>query len=104
MHAVQANKINVGIRGNVSIITIQFLSLSHQTWQKTLCEGYAYKGLLKPVINEQLTTEMEPNNVADKYAVCVKKNNIILSQLPFGKKIREDNILFPPCRQLYKMF
>ena len=91
------------IRGNVSIITIQFLLLSYQTWQKTLCEGYAYKGFLKPVINEQLITELEPTIVADKYAACVKKNNIILSQLLLGKKIREDNILFPPCRQLYRM-
>ena len=40
---------------------------------------YEYNGFSKPVINEQFTTEMEHNKVAEKYAVCVKKNNITLS-------------------------
>lgn len=35
-----------------------------------------YKGLLKPIIKEPLTTDIDPDNVADKYAVCVKKNQL----------------------------
>ena len=45
---------------------------------------------------EQLITEMKPNNVADNYAACVKKNNIILGHLPLSGKVCKDNILFPP--------
>lgn len=35
-----------------------------------------YKGLLKPIIKEPLTTDIDPDNVADKYAVWVKKNQL----------------------------
>ena len=39
---------------------------------KSFLKGYhAYIDLWKPFINEELTTAMEPNNVVDKYAVCV---------------------------------
>ena len=31
---------------------------------------------------------MEPDNVVDKYAVCVKKNNVIVGHLPIGKDVR----------------
>ena len=31
---------------------------------------------------------MEPDNVVDKYAVCVKKNNVIVGHLPLGKDVR----------------
>lgn len=34
---------------------------------------HAYKNLLKPIINERLTTDMEPDNVAHKYAILKKK-------------------------------
>ena len=43
---------------------------------------YAYKDLWKPFTNEELTTAMEPDNVVDKYAVCVKKNDVIVRHLP----------------------
>ena len=37
-------------------------------------KGYlTYKDLWKQFINEELTTAMEPDNVVDKYAVCVRK-------------------------------
>ena len=32
-----------------------------------------YKRLFKPIIKEPPTTDIDPDNVADKYAVCVKK-------------------------------
>ena len=35
-----------------------------------------YRGLLKPIIKEPLTTDIDPDNVADKYAVCVKKKQL----------------------------
>lgn len=34
---------------------------------------HAYKHLWKPLISEKLTTEMQPDNAIDKYAVCVNK-------------------------------
>lgn len=48
----------------------------------------AYKALWKPFISEQLTTEMDPDNVADKYTVCVKENNVTLGRLPLGNNGR----------------
>ena len=33
----------------------------------------------------ELETEMEPDNVMGKYAVCVKKNTSIVGHLPLGK-------------------
>ena len=62
---------------------------------KCFLKGYhAYKDLWKPFINEELTTEMEPNNVADKYAVCVKKNKVIVGNLPLGKDGRFAKMIF----------
>ena len=37
---------------------------------------------------------MEPGNVADKYAVCVKKNNVIVGYLPLGKNGRFAKMIF----------
>ena len=49
---------------------------------KSFVKGYhTYKDLWKPFINAELTTAMEPDNVVDKYAVCVKKNNVIVGNL-----------------------
>ena len=62
---------------------------------KSFVKGYhAYKNLWKPVINEQLSIAMEPTNVADKYAVCVKKSNIIVGHLPLGKSGRFAKTIF----------
>ena len=52
----------------------------------TYVKGYpVYKNIWKPTVNEELETEMEPDNVMDKYVVCVKKNTSIVGQLPLGK-------------------
>ena len=49
-------------------------------------KGYhAFKDQWKPFINEKLTTEMELDNVVDKYAVYVKKSNVIVGHLRLGK-------------------
>ena len=37
------------------------------------------------VINHQLNAAMEPGNVVDKYALCVKKDEVIVAHLPLGK-------------------
>ena len=40
----------------------------------TYVKGYhVYKNIQKPTVNQELETEMEPDNVMNKYAVCVKK-------------------------------
>ena len=49
-------------------------------------KGYhAYKDLWIPVKGEYLRCEREPDNVMDKYAVCVKKENVIVRHLLLGK-------------------
>ena len=37
---------------------------------------------------------MEPDNVVDKYAVCVKKNNVVVRHLPLGKDGRFAKMIF----------
>ena len=32
---------------------------------------HVYKNIWNPTVNEELETEMEPDNVMDKYALCV---------------------------------
>ena len=49
-------------------------------------KGYhEYKSICTPKIGEILSTEGEPGNLMNKYAVCVKKENEIVGQLPLGK-------------------
>ena len=49
-------------------------------------KGYhVYKTLWNPLIGEFLSREREPDNLIDKYAVCVKKENKIVGHLPLGK-------------------
>ena len=49
---------------------------------------------MKPFINEELTSGMEPDHVVDKYAVCVKKNNVIVGHLPLGQDRRFVKMIF----------
>ena len=49
-------------------------------------KGYrVYQGIWVPKIGETLSTEREPGNPKDKYAVCVKKNECIVGHLLPGK-------------------
>ena len=49
-------------------------------------KGYnVYQGIWVPNIGEILSTEKEPGNPEDKYALCVKKNECIVGHLPLGK-------------------
>ena len=43
------------------------------------------KNIWTPKIGEILSTEREPGNVVNKYAVSVKKDNEIVGHLPLGK-------------------
>ena len=45
-------------------------------------------------MNEELETEMEPDNVMDKYAVCVKKNTSIVRHLPLDKNRKFAKMIF----------
>ena len=88
---------NLRIRGNyINDYESIPIIITSNTKVKSFVKSYhAYKGLWKPVINEQLTTELEPDNVVDKYAVCIKNNNVIVGHLRLGKKGRfEKTILY----------
>ena len=61
----------------------------------TYVKGYhVYKNIWKPNVNEKLETEMELDNVMDKYAVCVKKNISIVGHLPLGKNVELAKMIF----------
>ena len=49
-------------------------------------KGYhVYQGIWASKIGKTLSTEREPGNPKDKYAVCVTKNECIVGHLPLGK-------------------
>ena len=49
-------------------------------------KGYdEYKSIWTPTIGQILSTEREPGNLVDKYAVCIKNENEIVGHLPLGK-------------------
>ena len=46
-------------------------------------KGYhEYQKIWTPFLQEEFCEEMEPANPADKYAVAVKKNNVVVGDLP----------------------
>ena len=60
-------------------VPIVIIVIATDTTVNSFVKGYhAYKDLWKTFANKELTTVMEPNNVVDKHAVCVKKNNVIV--------------------------
>ena len=61
----------------------------------TYVKGYhVYKNIWKPTVNEELETEMEPDNVIDKYVICVKKNTSIVGHLHLGKNGKFAKMIF----------
>ena len=52
------------------------------------------KNIWTPKICEILSTEREPGNLVDKYAVCVKKENEIVGHLPPGKDAKFAKTVF----------
>ena len=57
-------------------------------------EYHVYNNIWKKTVNEELETEMEPDNVMDKYAVYVKKNTYIVGHLPIGKNGKFVKMIF----------
>ena len=58
-------------------------------------KGYhVYKNIWRPTMNEELEAEMEPENVIDKYAVCVKKNTSIVRHFALGKNGKFPKMIF----------
>ena len=55
---------------------------------------HVYRNIWKLSVNEELETEMEPDNVMDKYAACVKKNTSLVGHLPLGKNGKFAKIVF----------
>ena len=48
-------------------------------------KGYhEYQKIWTPFLQKELCGEMEPANPVDKYAVAVKKNNVVVGHLPLG--------------------
>ena len=83
--------------GNVFINEDDLISViaKASTEIDTYVKGYhVYKNIWKPTVNEELETEMEPDNVMDKYAVCVKKNTSIVRHLPLGKNGKFAKMMF----------
>ena len=65
----------------------------------TYVKGYhVYKNIWKLTVNEELETEMEPDNVMDKCAVCVKKNTSIEGHLHLGKNVKFPEMIFYSLR------
>ena len=49
-------------------------------------KGYhVYRNLWTPILKEELYGEMEPSNPLDKYAVVVKKGELVVGHLPLYK-------------------
>ena len=53
-----------------------------------------FKNIWKPTMNKEFETKMEPDNVMDKYAVCVKNNTSIVRHLPLGKNGKFAKMIF----------
>ena len=85
---------NVFINEDDLIPVIVKVSTEIDTYVK---EYHVYKNIWKPTVKEEqeeLETEMEPDNVMDKYAVCVKKNTSIVGHLPLGKNGKFTKMIF----------
>ena len=58
-------------------------------------KGYhVYKNIWRSTVNEELETEMEPDNVMDKNAVCVQKNTSVVGHLPLDKNGKFAKMIF----------
>ena len=61
----------------------------------TFVKGYhVNKNIWKPTVNEELETEMDPDNVIDIFAVCVRKNTSTVGHLPLGKNVKFAKMIF----------
>ena len=71
------------------MMKIQLIVITKDKSVNSFAKGYhAYKDLWKLFINEGLSTAMVSDKVADKYAVCVEKNDVIEGHLCHSKNER----------------
>ena len=62
---------------------------------KSSVKGYhAYKDNWTPVMNEKSAALMEPDKEVDKYAICFKKENVAVGQLPLRKNGKFAKMIF----------
>ena len=87
---------NVFINEDDLILVIVKASTEIDTYVKRY---HVYKNIWKPTVNEELGTEMEPDNVMDKYAVCVKKNTSMVVHLPLVKNGKFAKMIFNSSEQ-----
>ena len=83
--------------GNVFINEVDLIPVivKASTDINTYIKGYhGYKNIWKATVKEELETEMEPDNVMDKNAVCVKKNTSIVGHVPLGKNGKFAKMIF----------
>ena len=75
---------------------ISALSLVKQVQRSIpMSKGYhVYKNIWKPIVNEEMETEMEPDNVKDKYLVYVKKKTSIVRHLTLSKNGKFAKVIF----------
>ena len=52
-----------------------------------------YRNLWTPILKEELYGEMEPSNPVDKYAVVVKKGELVVGHLPLYKTLLHKKML-----------
>ena len=69
---------------------------------KTYIKGHhVYKDVWIPDVGEVLQVEMEPNNLADKYAVCTRKDGQVVGHLKKGLTGRFAKTIFFPRGDSY---
>ena len=83
--------------GNVFINEHDLISViaKASTEIDTYVKGYhVHKNIWKPTVNKELETEMEPDNVMDKYVICINKNTSIVGHLHLGKNGKFAKMIF----------
>ena len=86
----------VTIDGNIAIVENQIhIAVVTSIEMDSYIEGYhAYLHKWSPHIGEKPKTAIESDNIMDKYAVCVLKNNDIVGHLPKGKNWKFAKTIF----------
>ena len=70
----------LGMTGEMPIVLLSVWKL------ESYVRGHnVYKDVWTPTIGEKLLCKMEPDNIKDKYAVCVQKDGVIVGHLMLGK-------------------
>ena len=68
-----------GLEGEIPLIILKEIEVNSH-----IAGFHVYKTVWEPYVGEQLHAGMESTNAADKYAVCVKKENNIVGHIAKG--------------------